>query len=372
MPVLLKHSLKSLNHHRQSISINTPAVTGHSQCIRPGPRGSSNDQSISKPSHSKAEMPRNANAYEFQEQRSKAKQDPLFATLKEITGLLNKLSYSNKYKIFSSIVQIFNRQHPYSKTLSDELLADFKIEFVDLLYDKAVMEPPFVDLYSQLCFTLTKELPDLSGVVMRKCQFHYEKYFVTDSSLLNEITDQLEQVKRARYVNDREVTELLEERVPIEYLLKAKVLGNLRFVGSLILYSVIPPAVASTITKQLCQNFQKPLAVEGLVTLWTKLSETAGINDYIETVVVKYISEFSCSAVLPLRERDMCTEWIILFNKLKKAQERSSFSQDVRTPKSDSSQDDENTDQESSSDSAYYVSVSESDSSVSDCCDSSA
>ncbi|KAL0251351.1 hypothetical protein GEMRC1_000564 [Eukaryota sp. GEM-RC1] len=392
LAVLLKHSLNSLNHHfkisrsgncskEQTIVIKQDDTSdvrnNHCKCA------TNNVPQIDTVAISATTLPTGTGIQcsptpvsisDVQKQQNKVKQDALLDSLKEVTGLLNKLSESNMAKIFSSIDQIFKKQHPCSKSFSNELLDDFKIEFVNLLYNKAVMEPPFVNLYSQLCLTLTKEFPRLSGVLVRTCQIHLEEYFVADSSLSDKIDELIEKFKRGRYVNDREDTELLEDRVFMEYMLKAKVLDNLRFVGSLILHSVIDPGVASFITKRLVQNFQKPLAVEGLVILWTKILESAGINKYIETIVAKYISEFSCSAVLPLRERDICTEWITWFNKQKQTQERSSFSKDVRTvdlEKSDSSQDDENTDQESSSDIAYYVSVSESDSSVSDYSDSS-
>ncbi|KAL0252205.1 hypothetical protein GEMRC1_001417 [Eukaryota sp. GEM-RC1] len=293
-----------------------------------GGRGGRTNHRISHSRQSHSHLPkaisRSACSYDFQEQQNKVKQDPLLATLKEVTGLLNKLSQSNKAKIFSSIIDIFKKQHPCSKTLSDEMFAAFKFEFVNLLFDKAVMEPPFVDLYSQLCLTLTKEFPGLSGVLIRKCQFHFEKYFVTDSSLSDEIDELIEKVKRDRFIFDGYVPEaqLDDERLYRENQLKAKVLGNLRFVASLILFSVIPPGAVSAITKQLVQNFQKPMAIQSLVTLWTKLLESAGINEYIETVVAKYISEFSKSMDIPVKERCLCANWMVYFKENQREQAR--------------------------------------------------
>ncbi|KAL0241623.1 hypothetical protein GEMRC1_006858 [Eukaryota sp. GEM-RC1] len=269
-------------------------------------------------------MPKSANAYDVQEQKNKAKQDGVFAVLKETKGLLNKLSESNKIKIFASIVEFFNKQHPCSKTLTGEPLVEFKSEFVTHLFDKAVLEPTFVNLYSQLCLKLSKLFPGFSGILIAQCQSNFEKFFVQDIAISDEITDLLEQVKRDRFVNDGEVTEaqLDAERFYRENKLKAKVLGNVEFVASLILHSVIPAGVASTITKQLVQNFKKTMAIEGLIVLWTKLLESAGINEYIEKVVAEQIKEFSNDLNIPIRERCLCANWLDHYTEKQRGQAR--------------------------------------------------
>ncbi|KAL0251231.1 hypothetical protein GEMRC1_000444 [Eukaryota sp. GEM-RC1] len=257
--------------------------------------------------------------------RDKAKQGPLLDVLKEVTGLLNKLSESNQTSIFRSTVQIFNRQAPCSKNFSHDLLADFKIEFINLLFDKAVMEPPFVDLYSQLCLKLSKEYPSLSKILFRTCQFHFGNYFLTDSSLSVKIDELIGKFKRDLFVNRWSATEaqLDDERLYSERKFKANVLGNLRFVASLILHSVVPLELSSEITNQLFENFQKPLAIEGLVTLWTKLLESAKINEYVEKVVAKQITQFSTCKEIPVRERCLCSNWLDLFKEKQRGQTRS-------------------------------------------------
>ncbi|KAL0235949.1 hypothetical protein GEMRC1_002531 [Eukaryota sp. GEM-RC1] len=230
-------------------------------------------------------IPKTPNAFDFEEQRNRAKQDGVFALLKEIKRLLNKLSESNKVKIFSSIVEIFNRQHPCSRSLSDELFVEFKKEFTFLLFIKAVLEPSFSNLYIQLSVKLSKEFPGFSGYFIAQCQSNFEKFFVKDSE---EFTKLLAQGHSSCSIN--------EELTMTEAKLKVNVLGIVRFIVSLILHSVIPAGVASTVTKQLVKNFQKPFAIEGLLILWTKLLNSAAINEFIEKVVAKQISDFStCS-----------------------------------------------------------------------------
>ncbi|KAL0238222.1 hypothetical protein GEMRC1_012695 [Eukaryota sp. GEM-RC1] len=189
-------------NHEWKVELTTSVTKCPFQCNKPDQRGTRNCQSISTQSHSKAEISRSAYAYDFQEQRNKAKQDHLFATLKVTTGLLNKLSESNKVKLFSSIVEIFKRQHPFSKCFSNELLAHFKIEFVNLLFDKAVLEPSFVNLYSQLCLTLTKLFPGFAHILVTQCQTYFEQFFLKGIQIGED--DLLE---RDLYVNYGEVTE---------------------------------------------------------------------------------------------------------------------------------------------------------------------
>ncbi|KAL0235973.1 hypothetical protein GEMRC1_002555 [Eukaryota sp. GEM-RC1] len=328
-----------LDSHTSAASRPTPRQNNN----RGGGRGGRGGNQNPKQSHSRnsskvhTPMPKSANAYDVQEQKNKAKQDGLFAVLKETKGSLNKLSESNKEKIFSAIVQIFNRQHPCSKDLSDEQLEEFKKDFVTHLFDKAVLEPTFVNLYSQLCLKLSKEFVGFSKMLIAQCQANFEKFFIEDTEISEEISGEIDQVKRARFINDGEVTEtqILAERFYRENKLKAKVLGNVEFVASLILHSVIPPNVASVITKQLVQNFKKVMAIEGLITLWKKLLESAGINEYIETVVAKHIEEFSTCMDIPIRERCLCANWMDYYVEKQGEQAQAkarltSFSQDVR------------------------------------------
>ncbi|KAL0238548.1 hypothetical protein GEMRC1_013021 [Eukaryota sp. GEM-RC1] len=242
--------------------------------------------------------------YQHPYSKNNTNQRPLFRTLKVATGLLNKLSESNKDKIFDMVVEIFKKQHVCTKTLSNNDFEQFKSEFVTLLFEKAVLEPPYVNLYSQLCLTLSKQYPILTGCLIDQCQDNFEKFFIQDSGISDEITAQLD-----------------DERCYRKAQFKAKVLGNLRFVASLILHSVFPPGVASTITKQLVQNFQKPLAIEGLLTLWTKLLESAGINDYIEKVVAEHIQGFSTCKDIPASVRCLCANWMENYYKKKAHQQ---------------------------------------------------
>ncbi|KAL0251201.1 hypothetical protein GEMRC1_000414 [Eukaryota sp. GEM-RC1] len=267
---------------------------------------------------------KSANAYDFHDERYKAEEDPLIDTLKVVTGLLNKLSQSNKVKIFSSVTDIFKRQHPCSLLLSESQLEEFWSKFVSLLFDKAVMEPVFVNLYSELCTFISKLFPGFSSSLVAQCQTNFEKFFIADTDVSTEIDDIIQQLKRNRFVDGKEMTEVQVEKQKTfrENKLKAKVLGNVEFVASLILHSVIPPGVASSITRQLVEKFQQPMAIQGLVTLWTKLLESAGINDYIENVVAKHIRDFSWSWDIPVKERCLCANWMVYFNEKQRMQDQ--------------------------------------------------
>ncbi|KAL0241409.1 hypothetical protein GEMRC1_006644 [Eukaryota sp. GEM-RC1] len=117
-------------------------------------------------------------------------------------------------------------------------------------------------------------------------------------------------VKRIRFVIGSEVSDaqILGERFYRENKLKAKVLGNVEFVASLILHSVIPATVASTVSKQLVQNFKKVMAIKPLITLWKKLLDSPGINEYIGTVV-STLKSFLLVRTFPLK-RCLCANWL--------------------------------------------------------------
>ncbi|KAL0238417.1 hypothetical protein GEMRC1_012890 [Eukaryota sp. GEM-RC1] len=245
---------------------------------------------------------------------SEPNQGRFISAVKEVQSLLNKLSESNKVKVFSDIAKLLDRKRPLTNSLSEKEVDKFRLVFVLLLFEQAVLEPISVDLYSQLCHSLTKRFEGFHHNLIDHCQHHFEKFFIKDTSISDEVQNELICHKKSNLITSI-------DKVSVETKLKARVLGNFRFVAALILHTILPSGVASVITKQLVTNYQKPMAIEGLITLWTKILESAGINDYIELVVAKIIIEFSTDLSIPKCDRDLCSEWVKMYheNQLKQA-----------------------------------------------------
>ncbi|KAL0241499.1 hypothetical protein GEMRC1_006734 [Eukaryota sp. GEM-RC1] len=228
--------------------------------------------------------------------------------LKKAHDFLDVLTYSNRMETFSSIVELF-RLPLFTNSTQD--LSEFNNSFAQLLFDRAIEHPDQIDLYSELCFKISQHFPTFSRIVIIQSQCKFEEFFVAEA------VEVLGDDRSLPIVNQFDLN------VGGESISKCKseMSGNLlQFIASLILNTVIPATIASVITKQLVLQFRKPMAIEGLTILWTKLLESAGINEYIEEVVAKNLLKFSNSTEVTAKEQELCIEWMNLYQEKQRSQ----------------------------------------------------
>jgi translation initiation factor 4G len=175
--------------------------------------------------------------------------------VKNVRGILNKLSTANFARLFQQIIDcgIAN--------------ATVLTGVIDLVYDKAVTEHTFCGLYAQLCSSLCEKMPELPvnetetttfrKILLRKCQTEFEN---RHRVLLPEPRD-------AAAAD----TDLLEIKR------KQRVLGNIKFVGELFKNNLLSETVMHGCIYMLFggpENIPEEEELEGMCKLITTIGKT--------------------------------------------------------------------------------------------------
>uniref|UniRef100_A0AC35UC06 MIF4G domain-containing protein n=1 Tax=Rhabditophanes sp. KR3021 TaxID=114890 RepID=A0AC35UC06_9BILA len=187
------------------------------------------------------------------------------AKLKEIRGLLNKITPSN----FESLCAEFLKMNIHNET--PELLK----EITNLFFLKAVEEPRFCSIYSDLCkrqIDKEKQISNgpgskgkLSGSLISKCQTTFEKKDRPFKAELDKLEDELKTETDEKLIKEKKdrVTELNEKEKVITF-------GTIRFISQLFRNSLLVTRIISYCFNQLLlmfKNEQNEKAFEQAVLL---------------------------------------------------------------------------------------------------------
>ena len=142
--------------------------------------------------------------------------DDLATLTKQLKSVLNKLSATNFDKLCVQIISLLRTVHS-----PDTLTA-----LVSLLFDKAVVDQFFANIYSMLCAEISKQLPPLQGdpkhafkrFLLNQCQIEFE----SGTGALARLADESDEALLARKSKQ-----------------KARLLGTIRFLGELYLRDLI-------------------------------------------------------------------------------------------------------------------------------------
>ncbi|XP_071741492.1 eukaryotic translation initiation factor 4G-like isoform X2 [Rutidosis leptorrhynchoides] len=140
------------------------------------------------------------------------------AKQRQLKGILNKLTPQNFEKLFEQVKQV---NIDNSNTLSG---------VIGQIFDKALMEPTFVEMYANFCARLSMELPDFTGENKEKVTFK--------RLLLNKCQEEFERGVREeeeanRTEEEGEVKQTDEEREEKRVKARRRMLGNIRLIGEL-------------------------------------------------------------------------------------------------------------------------------------------
>ncbi|KAL6323427.1 hypothetical protein AAG906_038996 [Vitis piasezkii] len=178
---------------------------------------------------------------------------------RKLKAILNKLTPQNFEKLFEQVkaVNIDN-----AVTLTG---------VISQIFDKALMEPTFCEMYANFCFHLAGELPDFSEdnekitfkrLLLNKCQEEFER-------------GEREQEEANRADEEGEIKQSEEEREEKRIKARRRMLGNIRLIGELYKKRMLTERIMHECIKKLLGQYQNPDEedVESLCKLMSTIGE---------------------------------------------------------------------------------------------------
>ncbi|KAK2650876.1 hypothetical protein Ddye_018365 [Dipteronia dyeriana] len=181
------------------------------------------------------------------------------AKQRQLKAILNKLTPQNFEKLFEQVkaVNIDN-----AVTLTG---------VISQIFDKALMEPTFCEMYANFCFYLAGVLPDFSEdnekitfkrLLLNKCQEEFER-------------GEREQEEANKADNEGEIKQTEEEREEKRIKARRRMLGNIRLIGELYKKKMLTERIMHECIKKLMGQYENPDEedVEALCKLMSTIGE---------------------------------------------------------------------------------------------------
>ncbi|KAJ6722637.1 EUKARYOTIC TRANSLATION INITIATION FACTOR 4G-LIKE [Salix koriyanagi] len=181
------------------------------------------------------------------------------AKQRQLKGILNKLTPQNFEKLFEQVkdVNIDN-----VVTLNG---------VISQIFDKALMEPTFCEMYADFCFHLAAELPELikddekvtfKRLLLNKCQEEFER-------------GEREQQEANKVDEEGEIKKSEQEREEQRIKTRRRMLGNIRLIGELYKKKMLTERIMHECIKTLLGQYQNPDEedVESLCKLMSTIGE---------------------------------------------------------------------------------------------------
>ncbi|KAJ7568258.1 hypothetical protein O6H91_01G025400 [Diphasiastrum complanatum] len=156
------------------------------------------------------------------------------AKQRQIKAILNKLTPQNFDKLFEQVKEVHIES---AATLTG---------VISQIFDKALLEPTFCEMYAKFCVQLSKELPEFNEdgekvtfkrVLLNKCQEEFER-------------GEREQEEAMRFTPEESEEKRLKAR--------RQMLGNIRFIGELYKKSMLTERIMHECIKKLLGGYQNP------------------------------------------------------------------------------------------------------------------
>ncbi|GMJ01402.1 eukaryotic translation initiation factor 4G, CUCUMOVIRUS MULTIPLICATION 2 [Hibiscus trionum] len=178
---------------------------------------------------------------------------------RQLKAILNKLTPQNFEKLFEQVkaVNIDN-----AGTLTG---------VISQIFDKALMEPTFCEMYANFCYHLAGELPDFSEdnekitfkrLLLNKCQEEFER-------------GEREQEEANKVEEEGEAKQSVEEREEKRVKARRRMLGNIRLIGELYKKKMLTERIMHECIKKLLGEYENPDEedVEALCKLMSTIGE---------------------------------------------------------------------------------------------------
>jgi hypothetical protein len=177
---------------------------------------------------------------------------------KEVRGLLNKITPTTYGDLSVSLIN--------KCVWRDE---DTLPTVVELIFIKAVEEPTFVGLYSDLCHALHKAeqtmegptpKPRFHGAIIRKCQGSFETTALSQfQTTINEIEKELKEEEEKKDEKDeKKIADLVDRLEDMKVKEKRRMLGTIRFISHLFRISLLNYKIIENCIVILIRNAENP------------------------------------------------------------------------------------------------------------------
>ncbi|TVU38451.1 hypothetical protein EJB05_11822, partial [Eragrostis curvula] len=164
------------------------------------------------------------------------------AKQRQLKGILNKLTPQNFEKLFAQVKEV-NIDNVATLT-----------GVISQIFDKALMEPTFCEMYANFCFHLAGALPDFSEdnekvtfkrLLLNKCQEEFER-------------GEREEAEADKTEEEGEIKQTKEEREEKRIRARRRMLGNIRLIGELYKKRMLTERIMHECIKKLLGNYQDP------------------------------------------------------------------------------------------------------------------
>ncbi|XP_059633797.1 eukaryotic translation initiation factor 4G-like [Cornus florida] len=181
------------------------------------------------------------------------------AKQRRLKAILNKLTPQNFEKLFKQVKAV---NIDTAVTLTG---------VISQIFDKALMEPTFCEMYADFCYHLSGELPDFSEdnekitfkrLLLNKCQEEFER-------------GEREQEEANRAEEEGEVKQSEEAREEKRIQARRRMLGNIRLIGELYKKRMLTERIMHECIKKLLGQYQNPDEedIEALCKLMSTIGE---------------------------------------------------------------------------------------------------
>ncbi|KAK4758698.1 hypothetical protein SAY87_019999 [Trapa incisa] len=161
---------------------------------------------------------------------------------RQLKAILNKLTPQNFEKLFQQVIAV---NIDNATTLTG---------LISQIFDKALMEPTFCEMYADLCSHLSEALPyfnegdekiTFKRLLLNKCQEEFEK-------------GEREQEEADKLDEEGEVKQSEEEREAKRMKARRRMLGNIRLIGELYKKKMLTEKIMHECMKKLLGQYQTP------------------------------------------------------------------------------------------------------------------
>lgn len=181
------------------------------------------------------------------------------AKQRQLKAILNKLTPQNFEKLFEQV-----------KEVNIDSVATLT-GVISQIFDKALMEPTFCEMYANFCFHLASALPDFSEdnekitfkrLLLNKCQEEFER-------------GEREEAEADKTEEEGEIKQTKEEREEKRIRARRRMLGNIRLIGELYKKKMLTERIMHECIKKLFGNYENPDEenIEALCKLMSTIGE---------------------------------------------------------------------------------------------------